>query len=283
MLSELQSIARVVTPYALDIYDRSAANALLPQLAATIPNPTKAKSVTLEWTTIFTQLHKWVSERVVQKSFATPITIVRREIRDHRRRRPQRHRARHRPRDRPTEVRRHRRGLRRGQGHARGESPPQQPARLRRPKLLRYRSRAPGRPSLLERRFRRSPDPRQARRPRSPLGAEQCTASPHVHPPLGRRPRLRRPGPAKPDRDHPIHGRLPGLRAPPHRAQLRCRSEHLAQRLQPLARTTTLSPAPRTRSTRSCPSRPVPGPSSGCPRANREASSSTPRNRFPTP
>ena len=73
MLSELQSIARVVTPYALDIYDRSAANALLPQLAATIPNPTKAKSVTLEWTTIFTQLHKWVGERVVQKSFATPI------------------------------------------------------------------------------------------------------------------------------------------------------------------------------------------------------------------
>jgi len=76
MLSELQSIARVVTPYALDIYDRSAANALLPQLAATVPNPTRAKSVTLEWTTIFTQLHKWVGERVVQKSFATPITIV---------------------------------------------------------------------------------------------------------------------------------------------------------------------------------------------------------------
>ena len=76
MLSELQSIARVVTPYALDIYDRSAANALLPQLAATVPNPTKAKSVTLEWTSIFTQLHKWVGERVVQKSFATPLTIV---------------------------------------------------------------------------------------------------------------------------------------------------------------------------------------------------------------
>ena len=76
MLSELQSIARVVTPYALDIYDRSAANALLPQLTATVPNPTKAKSLTIEWTTLFTQLHKWVGERIVQRSFATPITIV---------------------------------------------------------------------------------------------------------------------------------------------------------------------------------------------------------------
>ena len=76
MLSELQSIARIVTPYALDIYDRSAANVLLPQLTATVPNPTKAKSLTIEWTTIFAQLHKWVGERVVQQSFATPITIV---------------------------------------------------------------------------------------------------------------------------------------------------------------------------------------------------------------
>ena len=76
MLSELQSIARIVTPLALNIYDQSAANALLPQLTATVPNPTKAKSVTLEWTTVFAQLKKWVGERIVEASFSVPITIV---------------------------------------------------------------------------------------------------------------------------------------------------------------------------------------------------------------
>lgn len=76
MLSELQSIAQVVTPLILDVYDRSAANALLPQIAATVPNPKKAKSLTLEWTAAFAQLQKWVGARVVQKSFSTPLTIV---------------------------------------------------------------------------------------------------------------------------------------------------------------------------------------------------------------
>jgi hypothetical protein len=76
MLSELQSIARIVTPYALDIYDRSAVNALLPQLTQVVPNPTRAKSVTMEWTSIFANLRKWVGERVVEKSFAERVTIV---------------------------------------------------------------------------------------------------------------------------------------------------------------------------------------------------------------
>jgi hypothetical protein len=76
MLSALQSIARAVTPIALDIYDRSSANALLPQIASTVPNPTRAKSVTLEWTTIFPQLLQWVGERIVQKTFQHEVTIV---------------------------------------------------------------------------------------------------------------------------------------------------------------------------------------------------------------
>ena len=76
MLSELQSIARKVTPIALDIYDRSGANALLPQIAATVPNPSRAKAVSMEWVTIFPQLLKWVGERIVQTTFQNAVTIV---------------------------------------------------------------------------------------------------------------------------------------------------------------------------------------------------------------
>jgi Mu-like prophage major head subunit gpT len=76
MLSELQSIGRVVTPIALDIYDRSTALALLPQIARFVPNPQKAKSHTFEWITVYPELKKWMGDRVVQKSFQEALTIT---------------------------------------------------------------------------------------------------------------------------------------------------------------------------------------------------------------
>jgi|SRR6185369_16998869 len=76
MLSALQSIARAVTPIALDIYDRSSALALINKIARMVPNPLKAKSNTLEWVTIYPELKKWVGDRVIQKSFQEALTIV---------------------------------------------------------------------------------------------------------------------------------------------------------------------------------------------------------------
>jgi hypothetical protein len=76
MLSDLQTIARQVSPIALDLYDRSAANALLPVIAQVVPNPTRAKSLTKEWVFFMPNLRLWVGERAVQKSFQGSLTIV---------------------------------------------------------------------------------------------------------------------------------------------------------------------------------------------------------------
>jgi hypothetical protein len=76
MLSDLQSIARAVQVLVLDIYDRSSALTLLPQIARTVDNPTRAKSLTLEWITVFPELRRWLGDRVIQKSFQDQLTII---------------------------------------------------------------------------------------------------------------------------------------------------------------------------------------------------------------
>jgi hypothetical protein len=76
VLSDLQTIGRTVQPIVLDLYDRSSALALLPQIASVVPNPTKVKTLTMEWVTLFPNLRKWVGDRVVQKSFQKNLSIT---------------------------------------------------------------------------------------------------------------------------------------------------------------------------------------------------------------
>lgn len=67
---ELRSIARRVTPLAMDIYDREDMASVLSLVAQIVPNPGKEKTGSLEWITAFPELRLWLDERTVQKAFA---------------------------------------------------------------------------------------------------------------------------------------------------------------------------------------------------------------------
>jgi phage major head subunit gpT-like protein len=75
MISGLQSIARAVTPIALDIYDKLDSSSVFGVLAQLVPNPGREKVVTVEWWSAFPQLRKWIGERTVQRAFQDSLVI----------------------------------------------------------------------------------------------------------------------------------------------------------------------------------------------------------------
>jgi hypothetical protein len=73
--TDLRSLARAVTPIALDIYDKQDPLTILRWLAQVVSNPGKEKTLTLEWWTAFPKLRKWVGERTVQRYFQHDLVI----------------------------------------------------------------------------------------------------------------------------------------------------------------------------------------------------------------
>lgn len=76
MISALRSIARKVTPLALDLYDRIDTGSLLGLIARIVSNEAKEKEGSLEWATVFPELRRWMDERSVQKAFTGVIKWV---------------------------------------------------------------------------------------------------------------------------------------------------------------------------------------------------------------
>ncbi len=75
MIDQLRTLARAVTPIALDIYDREDPLSLLASLARIRPNPTRRKKITLEWWSAFPQLRLWVGDRKTQRLFSDSLEI----------------------------------------------------------------------------------------------------------------------------------------------------------------------------------------------------------------
>lgn len=75
MISDLKSIARAVTPIAMDIYDKEDPTSLLAVLAQVVPNPEGEKILTLEWWSAFPELRRWLGERSVQKAFQDALEV----------------------------------------------------------------------------------------------------------------------------------------------------------------------------------------------------------------
>jgi hypothetical protein len=73
--TDLRSLARAVTPIALDTYDKEDPTTILPWLAQIAQNPGREKTLTLEWWTAFPRLRKWVGERTVQRFFQHDLSI----------------------------------------------------------------------------------------------------------------------------------------------------------------------------------------------------------------
>jgi hypothetical protein len=69
LLSSLKSLARMVTPLAMDIYDREDQSSILNLIARVLPNLERERSGTLEWVAVFPELRRWVDERTSQGAF----------------------------------------------------------------------------------------------------------------------------------------------------------------------------------------------------------------------
>lgn len=68
-IEQLQSVAKIVTPIAMDLYDRENGASLVPLLAQQVPANGNRKKGTLEWWAAFPQMLEWLDKKVVQKAF----------------------------------------------------------------------------------------------------------------------------------------------------------------------------------------------------------------------
>ena len=66
-IEQLQTIARTVTPIAMDIYDKENMGSLLPLFAAPVTRRGNQKTVRLEWWSAFPQLREWIDEKTTQQ------------------------------------------------------------------------------------------------------------------------------------------------------------------------------------------------------------------------
>lgn len=69
MLQILQSIKRVVTLIALDVYDRLQGQSHLSHLARVVEHTGQGDSFTFEWWTAFPELRQWIGQRKTQEAF----------------------------------------------------------------------------------------------------------------------------------------------------------------------------------------------------------------------
>ena len=69
MISQLKTLARFVTPIALNIYDKEDTSSILPLIAQVTKRKRVERKSTLEWWSAFPQLRKWVGDRKVQEIF----------------------------------------------------------------------------------------------------------------------------------------------------------------------------------------------------------------------
>lgn len=75
-IEQLQTIARTVTPIAMDIYDKENVASLLPLLASPVTRRGNQKVVRLEWWSAFPQMLQWLDEKVVQKAFKDDMELT---------------------------------------------------------------------------------------------------------------------------------------------------------------------------------------------------------------
>lgn len=69
MLDTLRTIARAVSPIALDIYDKEDPQSILDMIAVSDTAPRGATSFEREWWSVFPELRRWVGDRESQKAF----------------------------------------------------------------------------------------------------------------------------------------------------------------------------------------------------------------------
>jgi hypothetical protein len=75
-IEQLNTIARTVTPIAMDIYDKENSASLLPLLAQPVTRKGNQKTVRLEWWAAFPQMRQWLDEKVLQKAFKDDMELV---------------------------------------------------------------------------------------------------------------------------------------------------------------------------------------------------------------
>lgn len=68
-IEQIQSVAKIVTPIALDIYDKEDGASIFPLLAKTATPRGNGKKGTLEWWAAFPQMLEWDDKKVIQKAF----------------------------------------------------------------------------------------------------------------------------------------------------------------------------------------------------------------------
>lgn len=68
-IEQLQSVAKIVTPIAMDLYDKENGSSLVPLLAQTVPANGNRKKGTLEWWAAFPQMLEWLDKKTIQKAF----------------------------------------------------------------------------------------------------------------------------------------------------------------------------------------------------------------------
>jgi len=68
-IEQLQSVANIVTPIAMDLYDKENGSSLVPLLAQQVSANGNRKKGTLEWWAAFPQMLEWIDRKVVQKAF----------------------------------------------------------------------------------------------------------------------------------------------------------------------------------------------------------------------
>src|SRR5690349_10016520 len=78
-LDHLRSLARTVTPYALDIYDKEDTSSLLRLIAEVYEQPAGSGSrqnpVVFEWWDVFPDIKEWIGEREVDTAFKNSLSI----------------------------------------------------------------------------------------------------------------------------------------------------------------------------------------------------------------
>lgn len=72
-IDQLKTIARQVTPYALDVYDKEPTLALLPLLAQQVSRPNASKRFTLEWWAAFPEMRRWLDKKTIQRVFSASL------------------------------------------------------------------------------------------------------------------------------------------------------------------------------------------------------------------
>ena len=75
-IEQLQTIARTVTPIAMDLYDKENVASPLPFLAAPVTRRGNQKTVRLEWWSVFPQMREWLDEKTTQKAFKDDMELV---------------------------------------------------------------------------------------------------------------------------------------------------------------------------------------------------------------